>query len=250
MQNYKISLRIKTLAKLTPCCNCFADIGTDHGYLPLTLLENYKVKKAILCDINAGPLTNAKKTLSATAYLDNVSFRLGSGLRPILENEAEVICIAGMGGGLIKDILEEDLLKAKQANCLILQPQTEQSELRVWLIKNHFTIQFDYFMNEDDKYYEIIVIRNIKNSALKAPMAIELPYKDLEFGTKILEENVQDYIHFLAYKKEKYQKVINAVQNKSHLTEKLKKSQHKISHINQLLSWSEDIRRRNNDYIG
>lgn len=237
----KISLRLQTLSHLVPKCNCFADIGTDHGYLPYLLLENEQINNAILCDINKGPLENARKTLANTPFSKSAHFKLGSGLLPIKDDSVDVVCIAGMGGGLIINILEESFTKAKDVHTLILQPQTEQNELRKWLIDQSFFIQYDYFISEADKYYEMIVVLPAHNNASSKVEVFDVPTDDLEFGKRVIRENLLNYQEFLLFKHEKYSKIKNAIHNKSTLNQKLKTVDIKLETINELLTWIETI---------
>ncbi len=147
---YKPSNRIKAIVaqakQLKDHYESMADIGTDHGYLPRLMLEKSLVDRCILCDINEDPLKNASTTFDATAYLDQVSFRLGSGIEPLMHSEVELVVVAGMGGGLILEILSQDFSKTKDVPYLILQPQTEQNLLREWLITQQFN---DIIINND-----------------------------------------------------------------------------------------------------
>ena len=109
MQKNKISKRLLALkeyaSKINHPLSCIADIGTDHGYLPYACYQSGLISKSILCDINQGPLDNAIQTFKASPYENTVSFRLGSGLEPLEVGEVDLVFIAGMGGGLIRDLL-------------------------------------------------------------------------------------------------------------------------------------------------
>ena len=99
-----------------------ADIGTDHGYIPLYAIKNNLCSKAIAVDINKDPLDKARLNAILEGVGDELDFRLGNGLAPINVGEIDVAVIAGMGGNLIRDILEADIEKVKSINNLILVP--------------------------------------------------------------------------------------------------------------------------------
>ena len=129
-----------------------ADIGTDHAYISIALAE--EGKRVIATDANIGPLRSAKKNVEKKGL--DISLRLGNGLLPISDREAEEIIIAGMGGELIKTIISNDLEKAKHSR-LILQPMNSQAELRQFLTENGFKITAEDLAKEDRKIYNLIV---------------------------------------------------------------------------------------------
>lgn len=129
-----------------------ADIGTDHAYIPIKLLSTDKIKKAVATDKNKGPLDIARENVKKYELTDKVELRIGSGLEPIEKGECELIIIAGMGGKLIGDIIEDNLEKAK-ASKLLLQPMNAQAELRERLINRGFKITREELSVEGFKVY-------------------------------------------------------------------------------------------------
>ena len=106
MKYLKLTDRLLKIASLVDKDKKIADIGTDHGYIPVYLLNKNIINYAILGDINKGPLENAKKEVVRNNLLDKVDLRLGSGIEVLKPNEVDQIIIAGMGGVLINDILK------------------------------------------------------------------------------------------------------------------------------------------------
>jgi tRNA (adenine22-N1)-methyltransferase len=151
-----LSERLISIAKFIPKCRCLADIGTDHGYIPIYILLNNISEKAIAGDIKKGPVAIAKKNISSYKLEDKIETRIGSGLSVLKKSEADVILIAGMGGNLIADIIEEHLDIASAADCLILQPVQYPEVLRKYLSKANFVILDEELANEGNKYYHII----------------------------------------------------------------------------------------------
>lgn len=151
--------RLKLIADKTPVCNVLGDIGTDHGYIPIYLVKNNICKRAIACDIRKGPLLAAKSNVKSFCMEEFIETRLGDGLRPLNENEAQVITIAGMGGYMISKILTDGFSKAKSAAALVLQPMNEIDTLRSWLYQNGFEIYDEELIDEGEKLYNVICTR-------------------------------------------------------------------------------------------
>ena len=151
--------RLKTIAEKVPVCSIVSDVGTDHAYIPIYLVRNSICKKAVAADVKTGPLLAAKQNIEEYRLADLIETRLGDGLGPIKENECDSVVIAGMGGTLIKDILERDFSKARAAKILVLQPMNRVDELREWLYGSGFDIFDESLTCEGEKIYVIISAR-------------------------------------------------------------------------------------------
>lgn len=151
--------RLKLIADKVPECTTVCDIGTDHAYLPIYLVLNNKCKKAIAADVKKGPIEAAKSNIETYTLSEVIETRLGNGLEPIIEGEADVIVIAGMGGILIKDIIKQELNTAKAAKVLILQPMNALEILREWLNENGFYILDEEMINEGEKIYDVFSVK-------------------------------------------------------------------------------------------
>ena len=103
----ELSKRLKFIAKHIDKCKSIADIGTDHGYIPIYAVKNNLCERSIASDINKDPVKKSKLNISLEGLSEKIETRLGGGLEPIKAKEVEGIVIAGMGGNLIRDILEE-----------------------------------------------------------------------------------------------------------------------------------------------
>lgn len=148
--------RLQQVADLVPACRCMADIGTDHGYLPMYLIEKGVTVRAIACDIHAGPLERAKEHLGSFPQRDRISLRLGGGLSPLAQGEADGVTICGMGGLMIRQILEEEAEKAACLHWLVLQPQNHVAELKQFLSEHHFRIEKEVLSLDGGQLYEIL----------------------------------------------------------------------------------------------
>ncbi|MDE5990990.1 MAG: class I SAM-dependent methyltransferase, partial [Clostridia bacterium] len=129
-----------------------ADIGCDHGKVAVCALLEGKVRKAIACDISSKSLDKAVE-LAKTYGLDNIDFRCGDGLKPILDNEVDCAVIAGMGGKEIMAILSDIPKGIKR---LILVAHKNTIELREFLASKGLYIDKDFVVQESGKFYNII----------------------------------------------------------------------------------------------
>ena len=136
-----------------------ADIGTDHGYIPIFACLSGYVKSAIGCDILPGPLSTAEKNIKEYNLQDHISLRLGNGLTPLKIGEADTIIITGMGGKTIIDILnmkQNNRYVAKTAKQLILSPQSSVPSVRRIVHDFGFIIKNEIMMKENNRYYNIL----------------------------------------------------------------------------------------------
>ena len=140
-------------------CRCIADIGTDHGLIPIYMVLSGIAESAVLTDIAKGPLQRARDNAlryGVSAEDGRFSFRLGAGLAPLAPFEADVLVIAGMGGETISGILEADPAVAKSAKRLVLQPRSMCAELRKWLHANGFSITDEELAEENGHIAQIL----------------------------------------------------------------------------------------------
>ena len=165
MDHIRLSPRLQMVADFVPPCACAADIGTDHGYLPIWLLQNGVIRSAIAADIHAGPLANARQSAAAYDLEERFRFVLADGLRFPDAQAADVVTIAGMGGETICAILAAApwLRQGKQ---LVLQPQSKVPELTDWLWRNGFTIEDAALCRDAGKRY--LALRVLGQTAAQA----------------------------------------------------------------------------------
>ena len=155
----RISDRLKTVAHMCDKGAVVADIGTDHGYLPIELIKRGDIKSVIATDIREKPLASAEKNIKA-AGVGGITLRLCDGLEGIAQNEVDTVITAGMGGEVIASILARSpLTTAAPAPLLILQPTTSPEFLRRFLCENGFEILSDTALCENAKLYSVITAR-------------------------------------------------------------------------------------------
>ncbi|MCI8994285.1 MAG: SAM-dependent methyltransferase [Lachnospiraceae bacterium] len=155
----QLSKRLAALAGLVTPGHCLADVGTDHGYVPIYLIEKKKIPRAIAMDINPGPLERAREHIRQFGYEDYIETRLSDGVHALGAGEADTVLIAGMGGALMQRILEEGKRILSQVPELILQPQSELYAMRRYLEAAGYEITREAMVYEEGKYYPILKVR-------------------------------------------------------------------------------------------
>ena len=151
-----LSKRLTAVADMITAGNSIADIGTDHGYIPIYMAQKGLTLKAIAMDVNAGPLERACDNIKRYGVEKIVSTRLSDGLKKLNPGEAESIIIAGMGGLLTIRILSDCPDVRNSAKELILSPHSDVNLVRRYLADNNFCITDENIVLEDDKFYFII----------------------------------------------------------------------------------------------
>lgn len=152
----QLDKRLSAVAGLVRKGTRFADIGTDHAYLPVYLIKNGILDRAIAADLRKGPLENARETAQIYSLTEKIQLRLSDGLDNFTVGEVNEIAIAGMGGLLIAQFVERtEWLKNSDIH-LILQPMTHAEELRKSLFDNSFQIDKEVAVQDKDKLYIII----------------------------------------------------------------------------------------------
>ncbi len=186
-----LSPRLMLIASMTEHCDTFTDIGTDHALLPLWLLKHGICKRAVVSDINTGPLETAKKNAALyRAESDSMLFYLSDGLASIDApgNGRNIICISGMGGLLIAEILRKGADKTKSYQDFLLSPHTKQYELRRYLIENRYLITDEKYVTEEDRLYVIIKAIHTEQGG-KIPIYSDTEYRFGRFIDKALSDD-------------------------------------------------------------
>lgn len=133
-----------------------ADIGTDHAYLPVTLVQQGHCPSAIAADIRSGPAARARQTVEEAGLGAQIAVRLGDGLAPVRPEEIDDIVIAGMGGETIASILQAAPWTQNAHYRLILQPMSKPEELRRFLLTHGFSILCEQPVEEPPRWYTVL----------------------------------------------------------------------------------------------
>ena len=169
----EISNRLKAICDLCLPGQVVADIGCDHGYVSITLTNSGKFEKALAMDINEGPLRLAGQNIALYGDKARIETRLSSGFDKLEKGEADTVIIAGMGGMLVRDILDAGRDKLESVKQLVLGAQSDIDTVRRYITAAGFRIDDEEMLEEDGKYYQLI-------RAVNAGSDIEGQLSDIE----------------------------------------------------------------------
>ena len=213
------SLRLLKAASYTKGFNCLADCGTDHGKLPIYCVANSYVKKAYASDNKEGPIQNATNNIEEANLNGFVIPILADGLT-YLDSEVDVVSILGMGGRLIKSILENADLRAVKR--LIIIANSENVILRDYL-QIDWEIKFEELIKERNKYYQLMVLE---------PGSMQLTEVEKEFGPLIIKERAPEFVEMINKNLKKLYKAFNqanSAESKVTIDQRIKLLQEVIS---------------------
>lgn len=152
----QLSKRLQAVARLVTPGSRLADVGTDHGYVPIWLFEQGQILSAIAMDLRNGPLERAREHIQMHGLDAHIETRMSDGLDKLLPGEADSIVIAGMGGMLVVKILSQGQKVLSSVKELILQPQSDLDAVREYLHRTGFVIVKEDMIFEDGKYYPMM----------------------------------------------------------------------------------------------
>ncbi|HFU4450847.1 TPA: tRNA (adenine(22)-N(1))-methyltransferase TrmK [Streptococcus suis] len=176
----KLSRRLEAVASYVPQGARLADVGSDHAYLPLFLVEQGRIEFAVAGEVVQGPYQSALQNVEQADQSGKISVRLANGLAAVeLADHITTVTIAGMGGRLIAEILEAGKDKLGSVERLVLQPNNREDDVRRWLVAHDFQLVAEEILEENDKIYEILVAEKGN---------VDLTADQLRFGPYLLEE--------------------------------------------------------------
>lgn len=185
----QISKRLQGIAGMVPQGMRVVDVGCDHGYLPIYLVQNQIIPGAVAMDVRPGPLEHARRNIEAYGLENYIETRLSDGLHAMEKAEGEALVIAGMGGPLMERILTEGAACAREFPVWILQPQSEVPRFRHFLESQGRQIVKEQIVYEDGKYYPMMLVHFGHN-----PYGREIYYL---YGKDPLEEKDEVLYRFL-----------------------------------------------------
>lgn len=231
MNEKKLSERLAVVAESVPLDGRLADIGSDHAYLPAWLVLNDKIDFAVAGEVVEGPYQSAKQLVDSLQLDSKITVRLADGLEAVyLEDHISVITICGMGGKLIRDILEKGkrLERLSGNERLILQPNIGEQIVRTWLQQNGYQIMIEHIVEEDHKTYEVIV-------AEKQEMPAEYSEAELLFGPVLLTKKGSVFLKKWAREREHRLSIIGQL-------EKAKQPNRlQIEQLKKEIQWIEEL---------
>ena len=243
----KLSARLMLMADQIEKNETMADIGTDHGFLPMYLADEGICPKVILTDVSAGSLKKAQDNVKELVEkrreegrefdTGTFDFRLGDGITVLEPGEADAIVIAGMGGILISEILEKNMEAARTAKRIIMQPRKGSGRLRYSLIKNGFEVERELLVREGKFICEVIVAAYAADKNAEMPA----PYGDISYSVpEKLLENGGIALEYIRRRLNTQKRILSEMENSksentAELDEKRKDARGKIAYYEKLL---------------
>ena len=229
--NIKLSKRLIEVANYLPKGATFADIGSDHAYLPCYVCLGDPSATAIAGEVNQGPFDSAQANVRLHGLTERITVRLGDGLN-VLEQADDIqqVVIAGMGGGLIKQILSDGKAKLETVYRLILQPNVNARKLRIWLREEGFKLTEERILEENGHIYEILVA----DREGAEPYEEGLLEKQFLFGPYLLKNKTSVFYKKWRKEADKLQLVIEQMEQATH------PDAERINQFRQELAWMEE----------
>lgn len=230
MREITLSKRLQSIASYVSEGSLMADIGSDHAYLPCYVCLHDNSTKAIAGEINTGPYVSAKKTVERFQLSEQIDVRLGDGLSVLSpDEEVTLVTISGMGGSLIKHILQSGKQRIPYVRRIIVQPNTDAYQAREWLSRNNFCIIHEEIMEEKGHIYEMMVADKVLNCKT------QLTSKQLMFGPLLLQNKTAQF----------YKKWTSEQKKRNRILEEMKKAtcknHEKIKQFELEIKWIKEV---------
>jgi tRNA (adenine22-N1)-methyltransferase len=230
--------RLEALAQQIKPGETMADIGTDHGFLPIALFMRGTCPKVILSDVSEKALARARNHGEHVLGLSDENYRSGDGLSIINPGEVDVVVVAGMGGIMMTTIMAADLPKSKTISRFVFQPRNHPEALRHWLIQHGFSILNECLVRERRSLCEIIVATPISlQESLLNGVGEPWPKEDIRWEIPPWFAELQDPLakEFLHRKLERERRVCREVQkSQSQDPERQKALEMRINYLRKL----------------
>ena len=208
----RLSRRLSALAEMVTFGNRLADIGTDHGYIPIYLVSEGKIPSALAMDVKRGPLERAREHVEEYQLQSRITLRLSDGVQELRKNEADTVLIAGMGGGLVQKILSEGSRQLEDVQELILQPQSEIQQVRCYLRTHGWMITEEDMIEEDGKFYPMMKVVRGQAESLERE---EQTMQDF-FGPILLSRKHPVLLQWICREQEISERILEQLQQQEH----------------------------------
>lgn len=222
-------MRLQAVADLLTENECVADVGTDHGYIPIYLIESGKCSRAFAMDINEGPLLRAKEHIEEHGLSEKIELRLSDGVNALKAGECDCVVAAGMGGALVVKILQEGNRIFKGLREFVLQPQSELWKVRRYLCENGYCVTAEDMVLEDGKFYPMMRVINGETS--------EYNQLELKYGRLLLQQKHPVLKLFLEKEIQTKEKILQNLKGESgvHIAMRVKELEMELSEAREAL---------------
>lgn len=236
----KLSNRLEMVVSFVKPGESAADVGTDHGHVPVELVKRGIVKRAYAMDVRKGPLSKAEENIAAAGMKEKIETRLSDGVQKLSAGEAESVIIAGMGGELVIHIMENGRHVWDTVEQWVLSPHSELQKVRYWLEQNGFLIIKEDMVYEDGKYYTILDVRKAGITELpcqesKEDLSLE---KDYRYGTYL--RNMKNPV-FLDYLKDEETKLLSLKANLEKQAVQSERAKESLREVEEKLSLNREV---------
>ncbi|AOM82604.1 tRNA (adenine(22)-N(1))-methyltransferase [Salisediminibacterium beveridgei] len=237
MNRHQLSERLQAVSRHVPRGAKLADIGSDHAYLPVYLLEHGVIERAIAGEINDGPLLSAMENIQANGFTDHIQVKKGSGLAVLLnETDIDTVTIAGMGGPLITAILNDGQEHLSTIKRLILQPNVAADRIRQWLYSEGWDLISEEILEEEGHIYEILVAEPGTGTAAYSNVESEFK-KELWLGPILIQEKHSAFQKKWKWEYEQLKRIeesLNEAKDKNTVSERL-------ADVDQKITWLKEV---------
>lgn len=229
MRPVVLSERLRTVAEMVTRGNRVCDVGCDHGFVPIYLVQQGKSPKVLAMDLREGPLRAAKEHVETYGLSGQITVRISDGLHNYEIGEADTLICAGMGGGLMQRILEAEREKTGSFRELILQPQSEIEAFRRFLRENGYGIADEEILEEDGKYYQVMRAVPGRDSLGEKDALAKLQvigsYDELcklmdRYGPILLQKRTSVFLSFLEREAAVYEEILTNLRTQGFQAEK------------------------------
>lgn len=233
-----LSLRMQRVADMVELCERVADIGCDHGYVSIYLVEQGIAGHVLAMDVRKGPLSRAEANIRQKQLQTRIECRLSDGLERLQPGEADTILLAGMGGPLMIDILTKGSNKRLGTETLILQPQSDIPEVRRYLHRIGYEITAEDMLQEDGKYYTVMKAKpSASDTATDADTDTDKLWSEAEeqYGKLLLEEQSPVLKQYL----EREERQLTQLQEQLN-HQATEKANQRLAELQELLKWNRE----------
>lgn len=215
----RLSKRLEMVASFVEKGSRIADIGTDHGYLPIALVERGICPKAVAMDVRPGPLERAREHVLACGLEEKIALRLSDGLAGLKPGEADTAVMAGMGGELVIHILEQGRHLWDEVKTFVLSPQSELDKVRLYLEEQGFFIAREEMVAEEGKFYTAMLVQ-------RGQMHYQRP-ADYFYGKHLIEEKNPVLVFFLTKERARIEGIMEGLKGQN--TKKAAEAREKLA---------------------